>query len=223
MSAVSSYLVISSWLLSIHLSLGRPLLLFPGTTTSIIVLERLSSSLLLTFPYQCNRFCLRNVDVWHTLASSCIIWFLTWSFLILPLILRRILISATCNRFSSFFLTAQHSAPYVIVGLITVLYTLSFSLMGTFLSHSTPVSCFHFTQASLTRLLMYLSAPPFESNIDPKYFNVVTVFSLSSPSCISSVSGIVVIVIARHVHCFCPADSQSMFFEFVSPYLQFSL
>ena len=24
-------------------------------------------------------FCLRNVDIWHTLASSCMTWFLTWS------------------------------------------------------------------------------------------------------------------------------------------------
>ena len=188
MSAVSSYLVISSRLLSVHLSLGRPLLLFPGTIMSIIFLDRLSSSLLLTWPYQCSRFWLRNVDIWHTLASSCIrpIVFLTWSFLVLPLIHLSILISATCNLFSSFFLTAQHSAPYIIVGLITVVYTLSFSLIGTFLSHSTPVSCFHFILASLTRLLMSLSAPPFESKIDPKYLNVVTVFSLSSPSCISS-------------------------------------
>ena len=42
MSAVSSYLLISSRLLSIHLRLGRPLLLFPGTTMSIIVLDKLS-------------------------------------------------------------------------------------------------------------------------------------------------------------------------------------
>ena len=153
MSALSSYLVISSRLLSVHLNLGRPLLLFPGTTTSIIFLDKLSSSLLLTCPYQCNRFCLRNVDIWHTLASSCIVLFLTWSFLVLPLIYRSFLISATCNLFSSFFLTAQNSAPYyVIVGLITVLYTLSFSLMGTFLLHSTPVSCFHFIQASFTTM-----------------------------------------------------------------------
>ena len=132
-----------------------PLLLFSGTTMPIIFLDRLSSSVLLTCPpYQCNRFCLKNVDIWHTLASSCIVLFLAWSFLVLPLIHRSILIS--CNLFSSFFLTAQHSAPYVIVGLITVLYTLSFSLMGTFLSHSTPVSCFHFIQARLTRLLMSL-------------------------------------------------------------------
>ena len=102
MSAVSSYLVISSQLLSVHLSLGRPLLLFPGTNMSIIFLDRLSSSLLLTWPYQCSRFCLRNVDIWHTLASSCIIVFLTWSFLVLPLIHLRILISATCNLFVVF-------------------------------------------------------------------------------------------------------------------------
>ena len=143
-------------MLSIHLRLGRPLLLFPGTTMSIIFIDRLSSSLRLICPYKCNRFCLRNVHIWHTLASSCMIWFLTWSFLVLPLIHRSTLISATCNLFSYFFLTAQHSAPYVIVGMITVLYTLSFSLMGTFLSHNTPVSCFHFTKASLTRLIYYL-------------------------------------------------------------------
>ena len=73
---------------------------------------------------------------------------------------------------------------------------------------------------------MYLLTPPFESKIDPKYLNVVTVFSLSSPCCRAyffEMSGIIVIVIARHVRCFCPADSQSMSFELVSPYIQFSL
>ena len=105
MSAVSSYLFISSRLLSIHLRLGRLRLLFPGTTKFIVFLDKLSSSLLLICPNKCNRFCLRNVDIWHTLASSCMLWFLTWSSLVLPLIHRSILISATCNLFSSFFLT----------------------------------------------------------------------------------------------------------------------
>ena len=59
---------------------------------------------------------------------------------------------------------------------------LVFQLDGYFLSQSAPVGCFHFIQATLTRLLVSLSAPPFESNIDPKYLNVVTVFSLSSSS-----------------------------------------
>ena len=44
---------ISSRVLSIHLRLGRPLLLFPGTTMSIIFLERLFSSVLSKF----NIFC----------------------------------------------------------------------------------------------------------------------------------------------------------------------
>ena len=101
---------ISSRVLSSHLRLGRPLLLFPGTTMPIIFRERLSSSLLLMYPYRFNLFRLRNVDILHTLASSCMTWFLTWSFLVLPLIHRSILISATCNLFSSFFLTAQDSA-----------------------------------------------------------------------------------------------------------------
>ena len=74
---------------------------------SITFLDRLSSSLLLICPYQFNRFCPRNVESWHTLASSCIIWFLTWSSLVLPLIHRSILVSATCNLFTSFFLTAS--------------------------------------------------------------------------------------------------------------------
>ena len=186
MSAVSSHLLISSRLLSIHLRLGRPLILFTGTTISIIFLDKLSSSLLLIYPHRFYRCCLRNVDIGHTSASTCMLWFLTWPFWSYPLSIVASSFLLPQNLFSYFFLTAQHSAPYVIVGLITVLYTLSFSLMGTFLSHSTPVSCFHFTQASLTWLLMSLSAPPFESNIDPKYLNVVTVFSLSSPSCISS-------------------------------------
>ena len=37
-------------------------------------------------PYQFNIFCLMNVDMWHTLASSSTTWFLTWSFLVLHLV-----------------------------------------------------------------------------------------------------------------------------------------
>ena len=90
---------ISSRVLSSHLRLGRPLLPLPGTTMSIIFLERLSSSLLLMCPYQFNPFCIRNVDIWPILASSCI--FLTCSFLVLLLIHRSILISATRSTLCS--------------------------------------------------------------------------------------------------------------------------
>ena len=105
-------------------------------------LGRLSSSLLLICPYQFNIFCPRNVDIWHTVVCSCMTWFLTWSFLRSPLIHRSIHNSDACTLFSSFFLIAQHSAPYVIVGLITVSSTLSFSLIGTvcLISHLSFVS-----------------------------------------------------------------------------------
>ena len=96
-------LLISSRLLSIHLRLGRPLLLFPGTTMSIIFLDKLSSSLLMICPYTFNRFCLRNVDIWHTLASSCVIWFQIWYFLVLPLIsivASSFLLHAICSSLS---------------------------------------------------------------------------------------------------------------------------
>ena len=89
----------------------RPPLLFAGITMSFTFLERLFSSLLSMCTYQFNFFCSRNVEIWHTLASSCVTWFLTWSFLVLHLIRHSIFIFAICNMFSSFFLTAQHSAP----------------------------------------------------------------------------------------------------------------
>ena len=143
MSAVSSYLLISSRLLSIHLRLSRPLLFFPGTTMSIIFLDKLSSSRLLIFPYKFHRFCLKNVDIWHTFASSCMIWFLTWSVLALPRIHRSILISATCNLFSSCFLTAQHSAPLCHCWLDHCLIHLVFQLDGYLVVACTPVSCSH--------------------------------------------------------------------------------
>ena len=54
--------------------------------------------------YQCNRFCVRNVDIWDILASSCLAWFMTWAFLGLPFIHRSIVISTTCNLFCSFYI-----------------------------------------------------------------------------------------------------------------------
>ena len=59
---------ISSRVLSIHLRLSRPILLFPCTTMPLLVLDMLFSSLLLMCPYQFNLFYLRNVYTWHSLA-----------------------------------------------------------------------------------------------------------------------------------------------------------
>ena len=83
--------------------------------------ERLSSSLRLMCAYQFNLFCIRNVDICHTLASSGMTWFLTVSFLVLLLIHRSILIYATCNMFLFFLLTTRNSncllsrVPYTVV------------------------------------------------------------------------------------------------------------
>ena len=52
--------------------------------------------------------------------------FRTWSSLVFPLAHRSMRISVVCNFLSSFFLTAQHSAPYTMAGFIAVLHTLSF-------------------------------------------------------------------------------------------------
>ena len=68
--------------------------------------------------------------------------------------------------------------------LITILYTLYFILIGTVLSHRTPVSCFHFIQPSLIWLLVSLSAPPFESKNDPNYLNVA-LYSAYHPHVVS--------------------------------------
>ena len=103
--------------------------------------------------------------------------FLTWSSLVFPLAHRSMRISVVCNFLSSFFLTAQHSAPYAMAGFIAVLYTLSFNFVGMFLSHITPVVSLHFDQAIFTLLFTYFSAPPLALNIEPRYLNVFTVMS----------------------------------------------
>ena len=94
----------------------------------------------------------------------------TWSSLIFPLAYRSMRISIVCNFLSSFFLTAQHPAPYTMAGFIVLLYTLSFNFVGMFLSHITPVVSLHFDQAIFTLLFTSFSAPLLASNNEPRYF-----------------------------------------------------
>ena len=63
-----------------------------------------------------------------------------------------------------FFLTAQHSGPYIMAGYIAVLYTLFFNFVGIFLSH-------------IILLFTSFSAPLLASNMEPRYLNVFTVFT----------------------------------------------
>ena len=68
-------------------------------------------------------------------------WFVDyqgWSFLVLPWIHLNIFISVVCILCCSVLCSAQHSLPYIIVGLMTVLYSLFFSFTWTFVSQITP-------------------------------------------------------------------------------------
>ena len=94
-------------------------------------------------------------------------------FLVFPLAHRNMHISLVCNFLSSFFLTAQHSAPYM-AGFIAVLYALSSNFVGMFLSHITPVVSLHFDEAIFILLFTYFSASPLASNNEPRYLTVFT-------------------------------------------------
>ena len=120
LTSVSPFLLMSLLMVSMYSNFGLPLGLTPSTTMSSTVLVIWLSSLCLTCPYQCSRFCIRCVIGW-TVAASLISSFLLCSLRLPPCIHRNIPISVLFISISSFFFNVQHSAPYVILGLITVL------------------------------------------------------------------------------------------------------
>ena len=107
------------------------------------------SSLLLALQHSCLLFSIHghttkgvsgshNVVIGLTIASLLNFLFLIRSFLVLPLIHLSIFILVVCILCCSALCSAQHSLPYIRVGLMTVLYSLFFSLTGAFLSQITP-------------------------------------------------------------------------------------
>ena len=130
LTSVSPFFFMSLLMVSMYLNFGLPLGLTPSTTMSSTVLVVWLSSLRLTCPYQ--RSSAKGVLLSTELLMLC-------SLRLTPCIHRNILISVLFISISSFFFIVQHSAPYVIVGLITVFWILCLSLTGTFfLSHITP-------------------------------------------------------------------------------------
>ena len=115
-SVVIWFLAISSLTRSRHLSFGRPRFRFPSTVICKIFLVASSLSLLWTCPNHLSLFSLRNSAIGYMRASFQMSTFLTWSSLVFPLAHRSMRISVVCNFLSSFFLTAQHSAPYTMAG-----------------------------------------------------------------------------------------------------------
>ena len=120
-------------MLSSHLRFGLPLLLFPGTSIPITLFPTYSSSLLETCLYHFNLLSCTFLDISHTFVVPLILSFPILSILVTPL---NILISATSNFFSCAFFTAHVSAPYIIAGLTTVLYTFPLTLKLILRSHS---------------------------------------------------------------------------------------
>ena len=97
---------------SIHLPLGLPLGLFPGTLMSTTALTLLFSSIVCICPYQHSVISLTFSCILVTPSSFLMSTLFTLSLSVTPLILRNILISVFSRICSSFFLTVQHTAPH---------------------------------------------------------------------------------------------------------------
>src|SRR6218665_991815 len=103
----------SSLTLSIQVFLCLPLLLFPSTCPCKAAFGNLFSSILSTCPNHCSHlFLIFCTTVSSAPSSSLVCSFLTFSLLLLPMILLSQLISATNSLRSSSFLRLQHSEPY---------------------------------------------------------------------------------------------------------------
>ena len=85
---------------SVHLRFGRPLLLFPGMSTSSILLTMCPSFILLTWPYHFSGFSVTFLDACTTLAVPIMCSFRILSLLVTPHIHLSILISFTSSRAS---------------------------------------------------------------------------------------------------------------------------
>ena len=161
-------------MLSIHLRFGLPLLLFPGTSIPDTLFPTYSSSLLETCPYHFNLLSCSFLDISPTFVVPLILSFLILSILVTPLIHLNILISATSNFFSCAFFTAHVSAPYIIAGLTTVLYTFPLTLRLILRSHRIPDILFQFFHPDCILCVISASKSPFSANVAPRYLNVFT-------------------------------------------------
>ena len=164
-------------MLSNHIRFGFPLLVFPGISITINILptyEFFFSSLL--FSIHAHTSQPTFLEISPIFVVSLILSILILSSLVTPLI--NIFISTTSNFFSCVFFTAHVSAPYIIAGHTTVLYTFPLTLKLMLRSHRIPD-----TQCSHHYCIRFISAPksPVSVNVAHKYLNV---FNLSQfPAC----------------------------------------
>ena len=151
-----------------HLPLGLPLGRPPGISMSITCLRLFSCSLRCTCPNHLNLLSLALLFILPTPSSFLISSLFILSFTVTPLILLSILISVFSRIFPSFTPVVQHSAPYKMTGLTTVVYSLVFNFVGIFLSSITGPSSLHFCHPALTLALSAVSDPP-SSQVDKNW------------------------------------------------------
>ena len=154
-----------------HLPLGLPLGRHPGISMSITCLRLLSCSLRCTCPNHLSLLSLALLFILPTPSSFLISSLFILSFTVTPLILLSILISVFSRIFSSFTPVVQHSAPYKMTGLTTVVYSLVFNFVGIFLSAITGPSSLHFCHPAFTLALTAVSDPPSSLKVTPRYLN----------------------------------------------------
>ena len=129
------------------------------------------------FPYHFNLLSCTFFYISPTFVVPLILSFLILSRLATPLIRLDILISATSNFFSCAFFTAHVSAPYIIAGLTTVLYTLPLTLKLILRSHRIPDTLFWFfhpDDPGCILCVIFASKSPFSANVARRYWNVFT-------------------------------------------------
>src|ERR1700735_348143 len=161
--------------MSIHLFFCLPRLRSP-CTSNFIALLMLESPDRSTCPYHLS-LASRILSVMQaTPVLFRMFSFLCISFRVIPSIHLSILISVLFRSFSSFLLSVHASAPYIMTGLIMVLYI--FPLRATVIlgSHITPVKSLHFCHADLILILTSCSQPPVLCITDPRYLKSFSVF-----------------------------------------------
>ena len=121
LSSFNPACVISLLHASFHRRFGRPLLLFPGMSTSSILLTMCSSFILITWPYHLSRFSVIFLNACTTLVVPLMCSFRILSLLDTPHIHLSILISFTSSRACCPLVVVQVSAPHNRARLTTVL------------------------------------------------------------------------------------------------------
>ena len=162
-----------------HLRFGLLLLIFPGTPSPSLACPHILLLPFNTYPYHFNLLSCTFLDVSPTFAVPQIS-FLILSSLAIPLTHVCILISATSNFFYCAFFTAHVSAPYIIAGLTSVVYTFPVTLKPTLRSHRTPDTPFQFFHSQCILLVISSSKSPFSANGATIYLNVITLSKFSS-------------------------------------------